>query len=101
MPPAYKDAQHALRKEIQKQWPYMPLCGPVALVFSLKGEARGDIDNIVGAFLDTAKDIIFIDDRVSIINNICATWAKASKADSEWKVWIQSKEEPINCAKAI
>jgi hypothetical protein len=54
----------------------------------VKGEGRGDTDNIAGAFMDTAQGILWLDDRVSVISKLYIEWQKASKADSEWLIYI-------------
>jgi Holliday junction resolvase RusA-like endonuclease len=88
MPPAYKLAQAEMRKLIREQWEYGPLEGPVSLKLIVRGEGRGDTDNIAGAFMDAAQGILWIDDRVSVIPKLSIEWQKAAKANSEWVVII-------------
>lgn len=88
MPPAYKLAQAEMRKLIGQQWSKGPLEGPVSLTLLVKGEGRGDTDNIAGAFMDAAQGILWLDDRVSVIPRLSIEWEKASKVDSEWIVLI-------------
>jgi Holliday junction resolvase RusA-like endonuclease len=88
MPSSYKTAQAEMRKQIQQQWPHSPLDGPISLTIKVKGEGRGDTDNIAGAFMDTAQGILWLDDRVSVISKLYIEWQKASKADSEWLIYI-------------
>ena len=88
MPPAYKLAQAEMRKQIKQQWSKGPLEGPISLSLLVKGEGRGDTDNIAGAFMDAAQGILWLDDRVSVIPKLSIEWEKASKADSEWVVLI-------------
>jgi Holliday junction resolvase RusA-like endonuclease len=89
MPPAYKLAQAEMRKQIRQQWKHGPLEGPISLALEVKGEGRGDTDNIAGAFMDAAQGILWLDDRVSVIPQLSISWQKASKADSEWIVRIK------------
>jgi Holliday junction resolvase RusA-like endonuclease len=89
MPPAYKTAQAVMRKQIKEQWHEGPLEGPISLSIKVKGEGRGDTDNIAGAFMDVAQGIIFTDDRVSVIPSLSIVWEKATKAKSEWIIEIR------------
>lgn len=88
MPAPYKTAQAAMRKQIKEQWKQGPLEGPVSLIMHVKGEGRGDIDNIAGAFMDAAQGIVFLDDRVSVIPELHISWEKAKKVDSKWIIQI-------------
>jgi Holliday junction resolvase RusA-like endonuclease len=88
MPPAYKLAQSEMRKQIRQQWDKGPLEGPISLVIKVKGEGRGDADNIAGAFMDAAQGIVWMDDRVSVIPKLSIEWEKAPKAESEWLIYI-------------
>lgn len=88
MPKEYKRAQQAIRDQIQAQWSGPLLAGPIGLHFYLKGEARGDIDNIIGTFMDCATGIIWARDSVGTIPLVHALWEKSCKADSEWTVRI-------------
>lgn len=89
MPPAYKLAQAEMRKQIKQQWTKGPLEGPISLSIMVKGEGRGDTDNIAGAFMDTAQGILWLDDRVTVIPELSISWTKAPKADSEWIIHIR------------
>ena len=54
----------------------------------VKGEGRGDTDNIAGAFMDAGQGILWLDDRVTVIPKLAIEWEKAPKVDSEWVVLI-------------
>lgn len=88
MPPAYKEAQRIMKKQLIAQWAGEPLHGPFLLAIQVHGEGRGDIDNIVGAFMDAAQGIVFVDDRVTEIPELVVCWEKASKIDSQWIIGI-------------
>lgn len=89
MPAAYKAAQLAMIEQINSQWyPRNALEGPISLNIMVKGEGRGDLDNIAGAFMDAAQGIVFTDDRVGVISKLSIQWAKCPKKDSEWVVEI-------------
>jgi Holliday junction resolvase RusA-like endonuclease len=89
MPPAYKLAQAEMRKQIKEQWTKGPLEGPISLSIMIKGEGRGDTDNIAGAFMDTAQGVLWLDDRVTVIPQLSISWQKAPKAESEWIIHIR------------
>lgn len=89
MPPAYKLAQAEMRKQLKQQWTRGPLEGPIHLALVVKGEGRGDTDNIAGALMDAAQGILWLDDRVTVIPKLSIEWTKATKAESEWVVMIK------------
>ena len=62
--------------------------GPVSVHLELRGEGRADIDNMVGAFFDVANKVLWVDDRVSIIPEVSASWTKCKKIDSSWEITI-------------
>lgn len=88
MPPEYKEKQRKMRILIREQWQQGPLEGPLRLEIDCWGEGRVDADNMIGALMDAANGILWIDDRVSIIPEIKVTWHKAKKADSKWLITI-------------
>lgn len=95
MAPAYRLAQAEMQRQIREQWPNEPLLGPVALYVKIKGEGRGDADNIVGFLMDAAgpsknkPGILWQDDRVSVIPLVIIDWEKAPKAESQWTIHIK------------
>lgn len=89
MPQPYKLAQAEMRRQMLGQWTRGPLEGPVSLELFVKGEGRGDSDNIAGAFMDAAHGILWIDDRVTVIPVLKISWEKAAKADSLWIAHIR------------
>jgi len=88
MPKEYKQKQKEMRRQIQEQYSGEPFSGPLRLEIELKGEGRGDIDNMIGAFFDTANKILWTDDRVSIIPEVSVSWSKAKKNESSWLIKI-------------
>ena len=93
MPKAYKDNQKAMLAKIKEQYDGPPLAGPLRIEIDLYGEGRADIDNIVGAFFDTANNVLWQDDRVSIIPELVVKWTKASKLHSRWVIRIHEIEQ--------
>lgn len=94
MAQSYRDAQAEMQKQLRVQWTGGPLAVPVALYLDLYGEARQDIDNVIGFLLDAAGPsknhpaLLWEDDRVSVIPVVAARWTKAKKAESKWIIHI-------------
>jgi Holliday junction resolvase RusA-like endonuclease len=88
MPKKYKDNQKELLEKIKEQYDGGPLEGPLRVEIELFGEGRADIDNVVGAFFDTANKILWVDDRISIIPELSVRWTKCKKEHSMWVVRI-------------
>lgn len=88
MPKSYKNNQKELLAKIKEQYTGPPLEGPLHVEMELYGEGRGDIDNVVGAFFDTANKILWIDDRISVISELSVKWTKTKKEHSRWVVRI-------------
>ena len=88
MPAAYKKNQKELLAKVKEQYDGPPLEGPLRVEMDLYGEGRADIDNVVGAFFDTANKVLWTDDRISIIPELSVRWTKAKKEHSMWVVRI-------------
>ena len=88
MPVAYKKNQKELLEKIKEQYDGPALEGPLRVEIDLYGEGRADIDNVVGAFFDTANKVLWTDDRISIIPELSVRWTKARKEYSMWVVRI-------------
>lgn len=93
MPVSYKNNQKELLAKIKEQYDGPPLQGPLRVEMVLHGEGRADIDNVVGAFFDTANKVLWEDDRISIIPELSVRWVKAKKDQSVWYVNIIKIEE--------
>lgn len=95
MAQSYRLAQAEMQRKIREQWPDEPLLGPIALYVKIKGEGRGDADNIAGFLMDAAgpsknkPGILWQDDRVSVIPLIIVDWEKTPKAESQWTIHIK------------
>lgn len=79
-------------RQMKEQYSGEPLPGPLRLEVTLFGEGRGDADNILGSLMDAGNNIIWSDDRVTIISEIEVTWTRAKKSDSKWLVSVVSLE---------
>ena len=88
MPADYKKKQKEMLRQINEQYGGTPLEGPLRVDLELHGEGRADLDNMVGAFLDVANKVLWVDDRVSIIPEISAKWSKCKKDESVWIIKI-------------
>jgi Holliday junction resolvase RusA-like endonuclease len=93
MPAPYREAQNEMRRQLKQQWAKGPLEGPLAVHVLVQGEGRGDADNIAGAFMDAGHDILWTDDRVSVISELCVRWRKRPKAESQWIITIYELSE--------
>lgn len=93
MPKDYRDKRKEMLRQIKEQYQGEPLEGPIRLELDVYGEGRADADNIIGAFMDTANKVLWVDDRVSIIPEIQVRWKKAARGASRWEVRIY----PLNC----
>ncbi len=88
MPAAYKKNQKELLAKVKEQYEGPPLKGPLRVEMELYGEGRADIDNVVGAFFDTVNNVLWDDDRISIIPELSVRWTKCKKDQSVWHVRI-------------
>jgi Holliday junction resolvase RusA-like endonuclease len=95
MPESYRQKQAEMKRQIREQWlEDGNLIGPLAIYIKAYGEARGDGDNITGAFLDAAgpskgvPGVLLSDDRVSVIPLLIFDWQKSPKENSRWLVHI-------------
>ena len=84
MPAAYKKNQKELLRKVKEQYDGFTLEGPLRVEMDLYGEGRADIDNVTGAFFDTANKVLWVDDRISIIPELSVRWIKAKKEHSMW-----------------
>lgn len=82
MPKAYMSWKEALRSLMAEWWTIPPLEKVSCLVLTFSGPARGDLDNMAGAVLDSGNGLIWVDDRVSVIPCIASRWNKCKQADS-------------------
>jgi Holliday junction resolvase RusA-like endonuclease len=82
MPPAYMKWKANLRGQMGEWWTLPPLTKVNVLVLTFSGPARGDLDNLTGAVLDSGNQLIWADDRVNVITSIAARWKKCKPADS-------------------
>lgn len=95
MPKEYRAAQEEMKRQLKEQWHERPLLsGPLSLRMMVRGEGRGDLDNIAGAFMDSGHNILWDEDRVSVISELSISWTKASKKDSEWIIHIKNLWTP-------
>lgn len=95
MPKEYRAAQEEMKRQLKEQWQDRPLLsGPLSLNMMVKGEGRGDLDNIAGAFMDSGHNILWDEDRVSVISQLSISWTKAPKKDSEWIIHIKNLWTP-------
>ena len=89
MPAAYKKWKKDVRSQLAEWWtqPPLELVNVVSMKFS--GPARADLDNLMGAILDCGNDLVWIDDRVSVISRLIGHHQRAKEKDAqiELKLW--------------
>jgi len=82
MPEAYVNWKANLRGLMGEWWTSPPLAHINVIVFTFHGPARGDLDNLTGAVLDSGNGLIWVDDKVTVIRSMAVRWKKAKPADS-------------------
>ena len=82
MPKAYMQWKATVRALMSEWWAVPPLEKVACLVLHFKGPARGDLDNLAGAVLDSGSGLIWTDDRVSVMPTMALRYVKAPVADS-------------------
>lgn len=61
-------------------------CG---LGVEMHGEARSDLDNLVGALMDAGTGILWRDDSVAVIRYLNVQFFKAKKSEAKWVVCVE------------
>lgn len=88
MPKPYQDWRKECSVLLKERWNLPPIDHPIAVEVDCYGTARGDIDNYLGAIFDCANQILWVDDRATIIQKATVTYYKRPTAQSCWKVRI-------------
>ena len=81
MPPAYMKWKATVRALLAEWWTDPPLEQINVLVLSFRGPARGDLDNLAGAVLDSGNDLVWADDRVGVVPSMALRFTRAPKAE--------------------
>ena len=89
MPAAYKKWKADVRAQLAEWWVEPPLETVNVLSLRFAGPARADLDNLMGAILDCGNQLVWRDDRVSVISKIIGEHKKAKEKDStiEIRIW--------------
>lgn len=88
MPPAYKKWKAAVRAQLAEWWVAEPLEEVLSIRMDFQGPARSDLDNLLGAVLDCGNELVWKDDRVSVIKSIVGTHEKAKESDQQIKLTL-------------
>lgn len=74
--PKYVAWMKKARALLQKHWVGPLLTGKtlISVRMMFYGPGRSDLDNLVGAVLDAGTGIIWVDDRVTIVRYVEASW---------------------------
>ena len=89
MPAVYKKWKADVRAQLAEWWVDPPLETVNVLSLRFAGPARADLDNLMGAILDCGNQLVWRDDRVSVISKIVGEHKKAKAKDStiEIRIW--------------
>lgn len=86
MPQAYKKWKKLARAQLAEHWTDPPLKKIEVVAFKFFGPARGDLDNLIGAVLDAGNQLVWEDDRVSIISRMQGEHEKAKTNEQKIEV---------------
>lgn len=89
MPRPYQEWRKECAKQMRDQWKLPPIETPIAVDILCVGTARGDIDNYMGAIFDCGNQIIWSDDRATIIQSASICHEKAPEKDSFWRIRVK------------
>ena len=89
MPAKYKKWKAEVRAQLAEWWTDPPLDVVHSVILKFKGPARGDLDNLQGAILDCGNNLIWKDDRVSIISKLYGEFQKAKQVDSQVELTLR------------
>jgi Holliday junction resolvase RusA-like endonuclease len=85
---AYKDSKYAawtedVRSILREWWTMPPLQKGqvVALHLTFCGPGTSDLDNLAGAVMDAGNGIVWVDDRVTVLQRIEAEWQQQPKSN--------------------
>lgn len=104
MPKNYQLWRKEVASQMREQWSLPPIDTPIAVHLDCAGAARGDIDNYMGAVFDTGNNIIWADDRATIIQVASISYTKASEKDSFIRIRIRDlteKEARLDCIERV
>jgi Holliday junction resolvase RusA-like endonuclease len=79
MPPAYMKWKATVRALLAEWWCEPPLQQVSCLVLTFRGPARGDLDNLAGAVLDSGNGLVWADDRVNVLPAMALRFTRAPK----------------------
>ena len=83
MPPAYKKWKKEVRAQMAEWWVDEPLELVYLVRMTFKGPQRQDLDNLLGAVLDAGNNLIWKDDRVSVISRLVGEHQKAKTTEQQ------------------
>jgi Holliday junction resolvase RusA-like endonuclease len=82
MPKQYMKWRKDLRAKMAEWWTDPPLEHVERMDLTFKGPARYDLDNLAGAVLDAGQDLVWTNDRCTVIPTLNLRWTKCKPADS-------------------
>jgi Holliday junction resolvase RusA-like endonuclease len=86
----YREWMQSARAILGEWWTLPPLDQNKVVVVSVlfRGPGVSDLDNLLGAVLDAGKGVLWVDDRVTIISRVEASWRQSTRADQSIKLSI-------------
>ena len=82
MPKEYKAWMKDCRAQLAEQWVDEPLDYIHWMGVTFYGPRRGDLDNLLGGVMDAGSSLVWVDDKVTHIDNVHVRHVKASTKDA-------------------
>ena len=102
---AYKDSKYRawaenVRAILSEWWTIPPLSKGqvVALQLTFCGPGTSDLDNLAGAVMDAGNGIIWVDDRVTVLQRIEAEWQQQPKSNQSIYLKVIWNDDQLSAA---
>ena len=102
---AYKDSRYKawtsnVRSILREWWTAPPLekGRVVALHLTFCGPGTSDLDNLAGAVMDAGNGIVWVDDRVTVLQRIEAEWQQQPKNNQSIYLKVIWNEDEVPAA---
>lgn len=96
----YRDWAENVRSILREWWTAPPLQKGqvVALQLTFCGPGTSDLDNLAGAVMDAGNGIVWIDDRVTVLQRIEAEWQQQPKSNQSIYLKVIWNEDELPAA---
>lgn len=102
---AYKDSKYRawaenVRAILSEWWTIPPLSKGqvVALQLTFSGPGTSDLDNLAGAVMDAGNGIVWVDDRVTVLQRIEAEWQQQPKSNQSIYLKVIWNDDQLSAA---